>query len=194
FARTLRAADLRIEPRARLMLGEISLARREPQLALEHLLAAEQSEPGLPGLHLKIGQTYLRMRCASEAQRAFERALAIDPDLAPAHEGLATALSRLGERERAVDHALSAVELMHHMPRAHLRLGVTLVRLDLHEQAITAFQTCLKLSPMSPHAHRWLAALYARQGDHPDRAHQHAAMAQQAMAWQEQQKLNRTNE
>ena len=112
--------------------------------ALEYLDKAEQAEPRLPGLHLQLGQTYLRMRRNEEAVRAFERALDIDGDNALAHEGLATALTRLHRYDDAADHALSAVELVHDMPRAHLRLGVTLTRLELYEQAVEAFETCMR--------------------------------------------------
>ena len=110
------------------------------------------------------------MRRNKKAVQAFEKALDIDGDNAHAHEGLAAALTRLHRYEDAVDHALSAVGLIHDFPRAHLRLGVTLARLDLFEQAVEAFETCLKLAPLTPAAHRWLAMIYESKLHRPDRA------------------------
>ena len=69
-----------------------------------------------------------------------------------------------------VDHALSAVGLLHDFPRAHLRLGVTLARLDQFAQAVVAFETCLKLAPLTPAAHRWLAYIFESKLHRPDQA------------------------
>ncbi|MFT7303781.1 MAG: cytochrome c-type biogenesis protein CcmH/NrfG, partial [Akkermansiaceae bacterium] len=44
------------------------------EAALAHLGEAEKAEPRLPGLHLQLGQIYLRMRRAKDAARAFRRA------------------------------------------------------------------------------------------------------------------------
>jgi len=171
----LRGHDVRSVPTVNLLLGRLAAIDKDFDKALEHLGKAEQAEPRLPGLHLQLGQVYLRMRRNDEAARAFEKALDIDGDNAHAHEGLAAALARLHRHEDAVDHALSAVGLLHDFPRAHLRLGVTLARLDLFEQAIEAFETCLKLAPLTPAAHRWLAYIYESELSRPDRAigHRH---------------------
>jgi tetratricopeptide (TPR) repeat protein len=182
-AHRLREYDVRISPAANMLLGAIELADRNPRKAMEHLRTAELAEPRLPGLHLQLGQTYLRLRENDDAVRAFERALGIDPDNAQAHEGLAAALARLGRNEQAADHALSAVELMHDMPRAHLRLGVTLARLGLFTQAAEAFETCLKLAPMTAIAHRYLARLYAAKLDDPAKSAAHRLKAQQIAEW-----------
>lgn len=156
----IRGYDVHSAPTVNLLLGRVEAMEGNLDQALKHLGKAEQAEPRLPGLHLQLGQTYLRMRRNEEAVRAFGKALEIDPDNAQAHEGLATGLARLKRHEEAVDHALSAVELMHNLPSAHLRLGATLARLELYEQAVEAFRTCLKLAPRTPAAHRYLAMLY----------------------------------
>jgi len=174
-SKKIRGHDVRSAPTVNLLLGRLAAIDKDFDKALEHLGKAEQAEPRLPGLHLQLGQTYLRMRRNEEAVRAFEKTLDIDGDNAHAHEGLAAALARLHRYEDAVDHALSAVGLLHDFPRAHLRLGVTLARLDLFEQAIEAFETCLKLAPLTPAAHRWLAYIYESELPRPDRAigHRH---------------------
>lgn len=166
----LRGYDVRSAPTVNLLLGRLEAIDGNFDQALEYLGKAELAEPRLPGLHLQLGQTYLRMRRNEAAVRAFEKALDIDGDNALAHEGLAAALNRMNRDEDAVDHALSAVGLQHDFPRAHLRLGVTLARLDLFEQAVEAFETCLKLAPLTPAAHRWLAFIYGSKLHRPDHA------------------------
>jgi predicted AlkP superfamily phosphohydrolase/phosphomutase/tetratricopeptide (TPR) repeat protein len=178
----LRSYDVRSAPTVNLLLGRLEAMDGNFDQALEHLGKAEQAAPRLPGLHLQLGQTYLRIRRNEEAVRAYEKALEIDPDNAQAHEGLATALSRLHRYEEAVDHGLTAVELIHDMPRAHLRLGITLARLELYEKAVLALQTCLKLAPRTPAAHRCLAMLYRSKLGRADLASLHTLYLKQVQA------------
>ncbi len=190
----LRGVDVRSGPTVNLLLGQVETIEGHYSKALEHLALAERAQPRLPGLHLQLGQTYLRLRKNEDAARAFETALQIDGDNALAHEGLATALTRLRREDQAVHHALTAVELMHTMPRAHLRLGVTLTRLGLFDQAVQAFTTCLKLAPLTPAAHRYLATIYRNRLSRPDLAQQHTQLVrgliiQQAQAGQAQAQM-----
>ena len=171
----IRGFDIRSIPTVNMLLGRLELIEGNLEKALKHLAKAEKAEPRLPGLHLQLGQTYLRTRGNKMAIRAFEKALDIDADNASAHEGMAAALQRLKRNDEALDHALTAVELVHDMPRAHLRLGVTLARLKHFEQAIEAFETCLKLAPMTGAAHRFLAVIYRNHLDQPDLAEYHSA-------------------
>lgn len=175
----LRAFDARSGPTVNLLLGRIEAIEGNYTKALEHLAVAEHAEPRLPGLHLQLGQTYLRMRRHDDAERAFNKALQIDPDNAAAHEGLATALSRLRRDEEAISHCLAAVELMYDLPGAHLRLGITLARFGLFEQSTEAFNTALKLAPQTPAAHRWLAMMYRKHLGRPDLAQRHRALLRQ---------------
>ena len=73
----------------------------------------------------------------------------------------------------AAEHALIAVGLLHHFPRAHFRLGVALTRLRMYERAIEAFETCLKIAPQSVACHRWLARIYGKRLDRVDLAAEH---------------------
>jgi len=183
----IRGFDVRSVPTVNMLLGRLEAMDGSYATALEHLAKAEEAEPRLPGLHLQLGQTYLRMRRNEEAVRAFEKACEIDPDNASAHEGLATALTRLKRNEEAVDHALTAVELMHDMPRAHLRLGVTLARLQMYDKAAEAFETCLKLAPMTGIAHRYLSRIYRKRLNRPDLAQKHLVELKRV---QQQRKAN----
>jgi tetratricopeptide (TPR) repeat protein len=145
--------------------------------ALSSLLKAEQADPHLPDLHLRIGETYLRQKRVPDAERAFQRALEIDGDRAEAHLGLAVACLRQRRNEEAAEHALLAVGLQHFLPLGHFYLGVALARLGHRERAALAFETSLTMLPGLIAAHRWLAALYMHPGDgDPEKAARHRSI------------------
>src|SRR5208282_4261532 len=93
------------------------------EAALSSLLKAEQSDPRLPNLHLRIGETYLRQKRTDDADRAFLQALDIDGDSPEAHLGLAMVRLRQRRNEEAAEQALLAVGLQHFLPLGHFYLG-----------------------------------------------------------------------
>jgi tetratricopeptide (TPR) repeat protein len=56
----------------------------------------------LPDCYLLLGQICLQRQAYEEARQAYERAVQLNPDLAKAYFGLATACARLGQREQAL--------------------------------------------------------------------------------------------
>ena len=171
--RRLGNLDVRVTPRALLLAGVLEYYDRNIDKALEYLQLAEKAEPRLPGLHNQIGRVYLRMKQPDDALRAFKKALEIDGDSSVAHDGMAAALLRLGKPTAAAEHALIAVGLLHHFPRAHYRLGVALTRLKMYEPAIEAFETCIKIAPRAAAPHRRLAHIYSNRLNRPDLAAEH---------------------
>jgi tetratricopeptide (TPR) repeat protein len=111
-----------------------------------------------------IGQLYLRQRRWPEAERAFRRALEINPDLAEAHYGLSVALPRQNFVEEGIDHGLLAVGLRHEFPEAHFQLGALLSRMGWFERAAQAFEISLRMRPGFVLAHRYLSRIYGRIG------------------------------
>lgn len=83
------------------------LARVSHPVATDSPEAREYHEQGLTYLHLYGG---------IEAARSFHAALERDPDLAPAHLGLALAYQRLGDREATLEAVERAEELALHAP------------------------------------------------------------------------------
>jgi tetratricopeptide (TPR) repeat protein len=81
-------------PWAYWLMGVIQFEEGKTEEALESLLRAEQSDPHMPDLHVRIGQTYLRLRRLDDAERAFRKALDIDGDSPEAHLGLARLMLR----------------------------------------------------------------------------------------------------
>ncbi len=163
----------RPRPWADLLMGIIQFEEGDMDSALTWLLKAEQADPRLPDLHLRIGETYLRLKRTNDAERAFQRALEIDGDSPEAHLGLAMALLRQRRNEEAAEQALLAVGLQHFLPMGHFYLGVALARLGHRERSALAFETALSMLPGLMAAHRWLATLYTQPGGDPEKAARH---------------------
>ena len=177
------APDKQPNPRpwADLLMGVINFEEGNMEAALTSLLKAEQSDPRLPNLHLRIGETYLRQKRTEDADRAFQHALEIDGDSPEAHLGLAMVRLRQRRNEEAAEQALLAVGLQHFLPLGHFYLGVALARLGHRQRAMLAFETCLSMLPGLVAAHRWLAALHSQPGGDLDKAVRHRSLYAQLM-------------
>jgi tetratricopeptide (TPR) repeat protein len=173
-------------PWADLLMGVIHFEEGNMDDALASLLKAEQSDPRLPDLHLRIGQTYLRLKRTSDAERAFERALDIDGDSPEAHLGLSLVRLRQRRNEEAAEQALLAVGLQHFLPMGHFYLGLALARLGHRERAIVAFETSASMLPGLLAAHRYLAALCTQPGGDPEKAARHRGIYLQLKRRREQ--------
>jgi tetratricopeptide (TPR) repeat protein len=163
-------------PWADLLMGVIHFEEGNMEAALASLIKAEQSDPRLPNLHLRIGETYLRLKRSDDADRAFQHALDIDGDSPEAHLGLAMVRLRQRRNEEAAEQALLAVGLQHFLPLGHFYLGVALARLGHRQRALLAFETCLSMLPGLVAAHRWLAALHSQPGGDLDKAIRHRSL------------------
>jgi len=157
--------------------GVVAAAEGDPEAALAHLLEAEKAEPQRPGLHIQIGEAYLQLRRPGDAERAFEKAAAIDGENPHVHLGLARSLLARRQARRAAESAIRSVGLLYHHPMAHYVLGQALARLRRPEAAARAFEVAIALNPHFADAHRRLARLYAHPLDDPDRAHEHRRLA-----------------
>jgi tetratricopeptide (TPR) repeat protein len=160
-------------PWADWLIGTMELADGKTEDALASLLRAEQGEPHLPNLHLRIGETYLRCKRVDDAMRAFQRALEIDGDSPEAHVGLSMVYLRQRRPEEAASEALMAVGLQHFSPLGHFNLGIALARLGQRDRAVLAFETALTMLPGFAAAHRWLGVLYGQSGGDAVKAARH---------------------
>lgn len=173
------AGEIRPQPWVDLLMGIIQFEEGDMQSALSCLLRAERYQPQMPDLHLRIGETYIRLRRTDDAARAFQRALDIDGDNPEAHLGLALVLLRQRRNEEAAEQALVAVGLQHFLPFGHFHLGVALARLGDRKRAALAFETSLSMLPGLVAAHRWLAVLYGQSGGDLEKAARHRSVYRQ---------------
>lgn len=128
--------------------------------ALDYLAKAELVESTRPGLHIQIGETYLRMKQWQRAYDAYAKALTIDPLNFHAHLGLARVHHARRHFDAAAREALETVRLMFHYPLAHFILGRALFRLRRFEAAERSLSVATDLNPNFIQAHRMLLWLY----------------------------------
>ncbi len=171
-------------PQFDLLLGSLALADKDYQSALEFLLKAEKTQPRLPVLHQQIGQTYLKMGKIEDAERAYTKALEIDPDSHIANDGMAMVYLRQRRNEDAASFALNAIGLIYHYPIAHYHLGLALTRLEMYERAAEAFEVSAVIVPGFKSAHRMLKYLYQRKLNMSDKAAKHQVILDEINAKQ----------
>jgi len=94
-------------PDLKIVDAAVALDEGEPRRALEALEGAERSADPALYFHLRAVALFELARFAKAREDA-QRALAIHPDLAEAHDLIARALEHLGDREHAAEHAAEA--------------------------------------------------------------------------------------
>ena len=105
------------------------------------LAAALLVETTLPTAdsHVRVAQEYLRLGVTDSAFTRLERALAKDPQMAEAHEGLARIWRDWGFPDRGLGSAYRAVSDAPRSASAHNTLGTLLDRVGLFEEARAAY-------------------------------------------------------
>lgn len=102
---------------------------------------------------------------SEDAQRAYERALEIDPDHADAHVNLGRLLHEQGAPAAAEEHYRRALEIDPDHETAAFNLGVALEDLGRVASAIDAYRRAIVIDPDNADAHYNLAGIYERRGD-----------------------------
>jgi Tfp pilus assembly protein PilF len=96
---------------------------------------------------------------------AFEKAIALAPDVAVGHLNLATALLRLGKPAAALRKLERALGLQCDLPEAHYNLGNTLLALGHADEAEKAFEQAVSLRPDYADALNNLGQMLRDRGD-----------------------------
>jgi len=159
--------------------AEIAADARERMLGQPGPAAAASAAPGSAGFdaHLAylVGREHLERRrhgWREQALAAFERAIALDADNAPAHAGLAIVLAvrargtddpgrDLARAEAAIARALA---LDPRCASAHAAQGVLDLQRGRDREAEAALGRALALDPGQVWAYSWLSIALARQG------------------------------
>src|SRR5262249_51405148 len=125
---------------------------------------AAQANPGASTL-FRLGTLLTRTGETARAQEAFERALALQPDLAEANNDLGALLAQSGARAAALGRFRTALASMPDYPDALNNLGYALLVTGHDQEARALYEKALALQPDFPEALNNLGLLYGRAGD-----------------------------
>jgi Flp pilus assembly protein TadD len=122
----------------------------------------EATRPPEAAVYLELAEAYEQLGQSAEAIRYFEEALRRGPDLRPARLGLARALSKTGQHERAArvlrERPLADAKLWNSLGLAELQRGNT-------AEATAAFRHAIELQPDDAEAHNNLGGVLGQTGD-----------------------------
>ena len=104
----------------------------------------------------------------TEAEREFERALSLNPNLVEARFEYAWYLASMGRFAQAITEAGRAVERDPLSVSANLALGSVYAASRRNGQAATQFRRTIELEPNDPRAYEFLAGAYMRTGNYDE--------------------------
>lgn len=126
---------------------------RQGKDALHALAAAAQRLPADAVAQLNLGNALARLGRLQEAQASFERALAIHPEFAEAHDHLGDVMLQLGRFDDAALHCRRALKIKPDYAEAHHTLGNALLKLARVDDAIGSLRRALAISSDFAEAH-----------------------------------------
>src|SRR5262245_14412411 len=125
---------------------------------------AAQANPGAPTLY-RLGTLLVRSGEPARARTAFERALALQPDLAEASNDLGALLAQGGDLDGAIARFRAALASIPDYPDALNNLGYALLLTGRDQEARALYEKALALQPDFPEALNNLGLLFGRAGD-----------------------------
>jgi Flp pilus assembly protein TadD/peroxiredoxin len=125
---------------------------------------AAQANPGAPTLY-RLGTLLAKTGETGRAQAAYERALALKPDLAEASNDLGALLAQGGNMDGAIARFRTALAATPDYPDALNNLGYALLLTGHDAEARTLYEKALALQPDFPEALNNLGLLLGRAGD-----------------------------
>ena len=125
---------------------------------------ASQANPGASTLY-RLGTLLAKSGETARARSAFERALALQPDLAEANNDLGALLAQAGDLESAIGRFRAALASTPEYPDALNNLGYALLLTGHDEEARALYEKALALQPDFPEALNNLGLLFGRAGD-----------------------------
>ena len=115
---------------------------------------------------LAQGNTWLQAGRVADALRAYDRAIALQPDYLDPHFNRGNALLRLQRPAEALAAFERAAELSPTLVIAHYNCGTVLEALGRPAEAMAAYERALALEPAHVQARFNLGTLYLKQDDH----------------------------
>jgi tetratricopeptide (TPR) repeat protein len=136
-------------------------------LEAQAVVAFEQAAQGNPtaSVLFRLGSLLAKKGETARATVAYERALALQPDLAEASNDLGTLLAQAGNVPAAIERFQAALAAAPDYPDALNNLGYALLLSGREAEAITLYEKALALQPDFPEALNNLGLIRGRRGD-----------------------------
>lgn len=142
--------------------------------ARAELIRALDLDEGLAETHADLGQVQLTYdRDWSSAEKELQRAVDLNPNSAPAHEGKAIYYLALGRFDEAVSEAQRTLELDPVGMDASLYVGHICILAGRYDEGIRELKKTLELDPNFLPAHAELAFAYMRLGKRDEAANEY---------------------
>ncbi len=142
-------------------------------------------QPGLPGIHYRLGRLLLSLPETSvtattrdEARREFEGELKINPRNAGAEYVLGELARQARDWPQATEHFSKAAKLDPLFADAFIGWGRSLIAIRQFADAVAPLEQAAKLQPDNPAAHYHLAIAYSRTGRREDGERESAVFRQ----------------
>lgn len=157
---------------AKLVLAHVNLIilygrTGDPEKAEGHYQAAVRLNPNqFPDAYYNYGVVLMQKGKLDEAERAFRRALEINPSFADAHNNLGYLLERQGKSAEAIEEYKKALGYKQDFRQAHFNLGRILVSQQQYQEGIQQLQQTVTPVDESTPAYLYaLGAAYGRAGE-----------------------------
>ncbi|RPI71327.1 MAG: tetratricopeptide repeat protein, partial [Geobacteraceae bacterium] len=145
--------------------GTTSSPRETLEKAVELAQKALSIDDSIPRGHVLLSDLYSAKREHDKAVAEGERAVALDPNGAGAHEFYALSLVYAGRPEEAIPFFQKAIRLNPFSPTGFfLHYGHAFLGAGRLEEAVSAYKKSIQLSPNNIFAHTRLAATYSMMG------------------------------
>jgi tetratricopeptide (TPR) repeat protein len=145
-------------------LGALLLERDDLDAALRHLGRAADLVPNDPMIQLTLGRAFAKRGTDTFAEKAFENALRVKPDLYPARQALASLTLKAKRPREAEAHYRVLLAIAGVESSGHVGLGDVARAEDRHEDAVASYRAALAIDPMQSAPSRALAWSLSRLG------------------------------
>jgi tetratricopeptide (TPR) repeat protein len=163
-----------VELAGRVSAGEAHVIRAfeagvnsKPEVQREHLEALVKAFPDEARCHFRLGTFYFSRQEWPQAVAAYEKAIHIDPDFAPAYNQLGYALRYLGRLDEASRAFCTYMTLVPDEPNPYDSHAELLLLMGRHRDAIAEYQRALAVNPSFAPSYVGIGNAYILLGDFP---------------------------
>jgi tetratricopeptide (TPR) repeat protein len=134
-------------------------------IAFESAAKIDAELASKPEFNRRMAELYFRLQRHSDAIKAYQRVLEIQPANERAIWGLALAYVAEGYIEEAIASFKQHTQLQPESAESHSGLGMALAMTKRYPEAVKAYAEAVRLDPNDPNLRSDLAAMYALAGD-----------------------------